>query len=70
MSIFINLSRPLIGTVYYPFDPNSLIESAMKYVRGIWQDLLAYFNHPYLEISSNIAERAINPFVILTKKYL
>lgn len=50
-----------------PLSPNSLIESAMKYVRGIWQDLLAYFNHPYLEISNNIAERAIKPFVINKK---
>jgi len=53
-----------------PLSPNSLIESAMKYVRGIWQDLLAYFYHPYLEISNNIAERAIKPFVINRKVFM
>jgi len=53
-----------------PLSPNSLIESAIKYVRGIWGDLLEYFNHPYLEISNNIAERAIKPFVINRKVFM
>ncbi|CDR30248.1 Transposase and inactivated derivatives [Acholeplasma oculi] len=48
----------------------SLIESAIKYVRSIWSDLLEYFNHLYLEISNNIAEHAIKPFVINRKVFM
>jgi len=53
-----------------PLSPNSLIESAIKYVRSIWSDLLEYFNHPFLEISNNISERAIKPFVINRKVFM
>ena len=53
-----------------PLSPNAPIEGAVKYVRGIWDDLLAYLNHPYLEISNNIAERAVKPFVINRKVFM
>lgn len=64
----INQLKPYIFDT--PLSPNALIEPAIKYVRGIWDDLLAYFKHPYLEISNNIAERAIKPFVINRKVFM
>jgi transposase len=50
--------------------PNSLLETALNYVKNIWDDLTTYLNHPYLEISNNLAERAVKPFVINRKVFM
>ena len=50
--------------------PNSAFETALNYVRNIWTELLTYLEHPYLEISNNIAERAVKPFVINRKVFM
>lgn len=53
-----------------PLAPNSAFESAVKYVRKIFDDLLTYLENPYLEISNNLAERAVRPFVINRKVFM
>jgi len=45
-------------------DKNS---GAVKYARNIWSDLSTYLSSGYIEISNNIAERAVKPFVINRK---
>lgn len=50
--------------------PNSAFEGAIKYVRKIWDNLLTYLDYPYLELSNNLAERAIKPFVINRKVFM
>lgn len=50
--------------------PNSAYAGAVLYVRKIWDDLLTYLDYPYLELSNNLAERAIKPFVINRKVFM
>jgi transposase len=50
--------------------PNSAFEGALKYVRNIWDQLLTYLDYPYLDISNNLAERAVKPFVINRKVFM
>lgn len=50
--------------------PNSAFETALNYVKNIWGELLTYLEHPYLEISNNLAERAVKPFVINRKVFM
>ncbi len=53
-----------------PLSPNSALEGAIHYVRKIWDELLTYLDYPYLEISNNLAERAVKPFVINRKVFM
>lgn len=53
-----------------PIKPQSALESAIKYVRNIWGDLFTYLKDGYLEISNNLAERAVKPFVINRKVFM
>jgi transposase len=50
--------------------PNSAFEGALKYVRNIRDQLLTYLDYPYLDISNNLAERAVKPFVINRKVFM
>lgn len=50
--------------------PNSAYAWAVLYVRKIWSELLTYLDYPYLELSNNLAERAIKPFVINRKVFM
>lgn len=52
------------------YKPNSAIEIAVNYVKSNWNELLTYFESGYLEISNNLAERAIKPFVINRKSFM
>jgi len=52
------------------YKPNSAIEGAVNYVKSNWNELLTYFESGYLEISNNLAERAIKPFVINRKSFM
>ena len=54
----------------HTYKPNSAIEGAVKYAKNIWTDLKTYLNHGYVEISNNIAERAVRPFVINRKVFM
>ncbi len=50
--------------------PNSLLEKALNSTKNIWSDLITYLDYPYLEISNNLAERAVKPFVINRKVFM
>lgn len=54
----------------HTYKPNSAIEKAVKYTKGVWKDLFTYLDSGYLEISNNIAERAVRPFVINRKVFM
>ena len=47
----------------------SALEGALGYVRKIWDDLLPYLSEPYLELSNNLAERCVKPFVVARKVF-
>ncbi len=50
--------------------PGSLLEKAVKYAKNSWDELFTYREYGYLEISNNLAERAVKPFVISRKNFL
>ena len=47
----------------------SAFETAINYTKKVWDDLLPYLNKPYLELSNNLAERCVKPFVINRKVF-
>ncbi len=50
--------------------PGSLLDKAVNYTKNAWDELFTYRQYGYLEISNNIAERAVKPFVISRKNFL
>jgi len=50
--------------------PGSLLEKAVNYSKNAWEELFTYREHGYLEMSNNLAERAVKPFVIARKNFL
>lgn len=46
------------------------MEKAVNYCKNAWDELFTYLEYGYLEISNNLAERAVKPFVISRKNYL
>lgn len=52
------------------YKPESALESAVNYAKNIWSDLSTYLSSGYIEISNNIAERAVKPFVINRKVFM
>ena len=50
--------------------PGSLLEKAVNYAKNSWEELFTYREYGYLEISNNIAERSVKPFVIARKNFL
>ena len=38
-----------------------------KFSKKVWDDLLPYLDEPYLELSNNLAERCVKPFVVNRK---
>jgi transposase len=52
------------------YKPGSALEGAVKYAKNIWSDLSTYLTSGYIEISNNIAERAVKPFVINRKVFM
>jgi len=51
------------------YKPNSAIEQAVAYTKKVWPELTTYLSSGYVEISNNIAERAVKPFVINRKVF-
>ena len=47
----------------------SALEIAINYTKKVWNDLLPYLDEPYLELSNNLAERCVKPFVINRKVF-
>ena len=52
------------------FKSNSAIEGAVNYTKKVWSELFKYINSGYIEISNNIAERAVKPFVLNRKVFM
>ena len=52
------------------YKPNSAIARAVDYTKKVWSDLFTYLTSGYVEISNNIAERAVKPFVINRKVFM
>lgn len=50
--------------------PKSTLGKALHYLRTQWQYLIRYLEDGRLEISNNLAERSIKPFVIGRKNFL
>jgi transposase len=50
--------------------PKSLLGQAVSYLLNQWPKILNYLKDPRLEISNNLSERAIKPFVIGRKGWL
>ena len=66
--------RPIIGRIRAlvfgtEAKKGSALEGALGYVRKIWDDLLPYLSEPYLELSNNLAERCVKPFVVARKVF-
>ena len=47
----------------------SAFEGAINYTKKVWDDLLPYLDEPYLELSNNLAERCVKPFVVNRKVF-
>ena len=47
----------------------SAFEGAINYTKKVWGDLLPYLDEPYLELSNNLAERCVKPFVVNRKVF-
>ena len=54
----------------HDYKPGSALEGAVNYAKNIWSDLSTYLSSGYIEISNNIAERAVKPFVINRKVFM
>ena len=54
----------------HDYKPNSAIKKAVDYTKGVWNDLFIFMDNGYVEISNNIAERAVRPFVINRKVFM
>lgn len=52
------------------YKPNSAILEGVNYAKNIFDDLQTYLTNGYVELSNNIAERAIRPFVIHRKVFM
>ncbi|MCU0105718.1 transposase, partial [Acholeplasma vituli] len=52
------------------YKPNSAIEGAINYTKKVWPELFTYMDSGYVEISNNIAERAVKPFVLNRKVFM
>jgi transposase len=66
--------RPIIGRIRAlvfgtEAKKGSALEGALGYVKKIWDDLLPYLSEPYLELSNNLAERCVKPFVVARKVF-
>ena len=60
-----------IRDLVFKYNPKqgSAFEGAINYTKKIWDDLLPYLDEPYLELSNNLAERCVKPFVINRKVF-
>ena len=69
-----NDELPIINEIHdlvfnYTPKQGSAFEGAINYTKKVWDDLLPYLDEPYLELSNNLAERCVKPFVINRKVF-
>lgn len=67
LPILKELEELLFNHVY---KQGSALEGAVNYAKNVWSDLSTYLSSGYIEISNNIAERAVKPFVINRKVFM
>lgn len=65
---------PIINDIHnlvfnYTPKQGSAFEGAINYTKKVWNDLLPYLDEPYLELSNNLAERCVKPFVVNRKVF-
>ena len=65
---------PIINKIHdlvfnYTPKQGSAFESAINYTKKVWNDLLPYLDNEYLELSNNLAERCVKPFVVNRKVF-
>ena len=65
---------PIINEIHdlvfnYTPKQGSAFETAINYTKKVWDDLLPYLDEPYLELSNNLAERCVKPFVVNRKVF-
>lgn len=65
---------PIINEIHdlvfnYTPKQGSAFEGAINYTKKVWNDLLPYLDEPYLELSNNLAERCVKPFVVNRKVF-
>lgn len=65
---------PIINKIHdlvfnYTPKQGSAFEGAINYTKKIWNDLLPYLDNEYLELSNNLAERCVKPFVVNRKVF-
>ena len=65
---------PIINEIHdsvfnYTPKQGSAFESAINYTKKVWGDLLPYLDNEYLELSNNLAERCVKPFVVNRKVF-
>lgn len=70
-----NNEKPIIDELYQlicvqKYKPGTAIDSAVNYAKNIWNDLLVYLDDGCVDLSNNIAERAIKPFVLQRKVFM
>ena len=51
------------------YETNSALYRAVEYMKNVWDDLWTYLDNGYVEISNNLAERAVKPFAVLRKNF-
>lgn len=51
------------------YEKTSALYRAVEYMRNVWDDLWTYLDNGYVEISNNLAERAVKPFAIQRKNF-
>lgn len=73
----LNKAKPLLDDLHQylmnnqpNIPPKSLLGQAVSYTLNQWPKILNYLKDPRLEISNNLSERAIKPFVIGRKGWL
>ena len=47
-----------------------MLEKAVSYYKNHKEDLYSYLNNGYVDMSNNLAERVVKPFVIARKNFL
>ena len=65
---------PIINKIHdlvfnYTPKQGSAFEGAINYTKKVWDDLLPYLDNEYLELSNNLAERCVKPFVVNRKVF-
>ena len=51
------------------YEQGTALYKAINYTRNVWEDLWTYMDNGYVELTNNVAERAVKPFVVQRKVF-